>query len=158
MSDVLLIGLGSVGKRHLAAARKLGKEVVGVDPKPLQLLDNEFAGIELHSGLKGLRGRGFEYCVVANWGPDHVTTLLDVHKMGLSSKFIIEKPLCGSFKDLKEMQNLVSTGTVEFIVSFARRYAGFNDAVKEATDGAPTSISVWGGRNVFRPMDHIGST
>lgn len=145
MTDVLLIGLGSVGKRHLAAATQLGYKVVGVDPKPLQYLSEEVKGIELHPELKSLRGRYFGFCVIANWGPDHVTTLLEVHEMGLSSKFIIEKPLCGSFKDLRELQKLVSKGTVEFVLSFPRRYVDFNQLVEQATDGSPTSISVWGG-------------
>lgn len=145
MTDVLLVGLGSVGKRHLAAATQLGYTVVGVDPKPSLYLGEELKGIELHSELKSLRGRHFGYCVIANWGPDHVTTLIEAHEMGLSSKFVIEKPLCGSFKDLRQLQNLVSTGLVEFVLSFPRRYVDFNQHLEEATDGSPTSISVWGG-------------
>lgn len=145
MADVLLIGLGSVGVRHLAAARTLGNQVVGVDPKPLQFLNDELSDIELHPDLRGLRGRRFEYCVIANWGPDHISTLREVYAMSLSSKFIIEKPLCGSFKDLRDLANLIDTGNFEFIISFPRRYLDFKRSVEEATDGAATSISVWGG-------------
>lgn len=145
MTDVLIIGLGSVGKRHVDAATQLGYKVVGVDPKPLQYLSEEVKGIELHPELTGLRGRRFQYCVIANWGPDHVTSLFEIHELDLTSKFIIEKPLCGSFKDLRELQNLISQGAVEFTLSFPRRYVDFNQHLEEATEGGPTSISVWGG-------------
>ena len=145
MTDVLLIGLGSAGKRHLEAASNLGYRVVGVDPKPSYDLNREFKAIELHPELRGLTGRNFDYCVIANWGPDHVTTLREVHELGLSSKFVIEKPLCGSFKDLRELQRLVSTNAIEFILSFPRRYGNFMQYVEEATNGESSSISVWGG-------------
>lgn len=145
MSNVLIIGLGSVGRRHFVASTKLGNRVVGVDPKSAKFLHEDLQGMELHRGLKTLKGRNFEYTVVANWGPDHVSTLREVYEMGLCSKFIIEKPLCGSFKELRDLRNLVSKGPLQFILSFPRRYSDFKRYVEEATDGVATSISVWGG-------------
>lgn len=145
MTDLLLIGLGSVGLRHFVASRKLGYKVVGVDPKHPELLHEDLRDIELHTGLAGLRGRSFEYCVIANWGPDHISTLREVHELNLSSKFIVEKPLSGSFADLRELQILTMSGDVEFTVSFPKRYSDFQHSVEEATNGSPTSISVWGG-------------
>lgn len=145
MSEILIVGLGSVGRRHLAAATELGYSVVGVDPKPLSFLTDEIQSIELHQELTSLRGRHFEYCVIANWGPDHVSTLYEAHQAGLCSKFIIEKPLCGSFGDLRQMHKLMENEGIEFILSFPRRYMDFTNFVSENTDGSPTSISVWGG-------------
>ena len=145
MSEILIVGLGSVGLRHLAAAIELGYSVVGVDPKPLSFLDDEIQPMEVHQELASLHGRHFEYCAIANWGPDHVSTLYDVYQAGLCSKFIIEKPLCGSFGDLRKMHKLVEAEEIEFILSFPRRYMEFTNYVSENTDGSPTSISVWGG-------------
>ena len=145
MQRVLVIGAGSIGRRHLEASIELGNVVTVVDPKSeLTSLALEFPGVEVHNSLESVAGN-FDLAVVSNWAPDHILTVDRVLTLGLANKFLIEKPISNSFSGLTWLKNRAKRGDLVFAASMLKRYQGVDATVLELSSREISSISVHAG-------------
>ncbi len=130
---LLLIGMGSIGATHLQKASKIYKKITVVDideSKRLKVLElGILLGIET-TYLENLnqldQGSSFDLIVIANWGPDHVSTYKQISEF--SENFLIEKPLASKISDLQFLREEVSKGKV-IITNLQWNYSGFKERV-----------------------------
>lgn len=94
---VLIVGNGSIGRRHGEVLRELGHDVAVVTRR-------EEPGIEKFGTLaSGIEGWSPEYLVVASATNEHLTDLKIIGDCGYRGKVLIEKPLFGSNSEIPEI-------------------------------------------------------
>ena len=103
---VVVIGYGSIGKRHVAALIDKSQEIWIVDPRDIS---NEVPpNVISTDSLKSVRFTPDKesLAVVANWGPDHITTVESLAKNGFRN-IILEKPMVTSLRALEFLSELL---------------------------------------------------
>ena len=70
-SKALIIGFGSIGKKHFLALKTLGFEVSVVSKSANESLFKEFGEFEIYRSLKGLDLNEFELFIIANITTKH---------------------------------------------------------------------------------------
>lgn len=152
----LLVGAGSIGKRHAKTLVRRYQRVVVVDPSlkvgewvraELRADDQHFQA--LGDALKHLDGRGDSItAVISNLGPDHFATFTELADFGIRRIFC-EKPMAHSIRCAREMVIRASGEGIGLVVGLQRRYEGLASQVKknsiEFLGGAPVAIVGHGG-------------
>jgi hypothetical protein len=152
-AHVLLIGHGSIGKFHLEKLVKLVKIIDVVEPlETNRSLKNPLpptCEVNFYNELSELPNKNFyEFAVIANWGPDHVTTILSLFRRGITN-FLVEKPLCDSLRDLKIIEDLVSERKIKIISHYQWSYSFLPKIIEENAEkfnlGSTISMVINGG-------------
>jgi len=149
----VLIGAGSIGKKHLKILLEKFESIIIVDPnnevsKYILNFSNANAMTYL-SGLAQLENRAkIDLAVISNWGPDHFSTFIELVAMGVKN-FIIEKPLTDSFYELEEMQKLIDLKNLNVKTCLPMMYSEIPNMLVKFEEfysvGAPQAIIVYGG-------------
>ncbi len=152
----LLIGAGSIGKRHAKTLVNKYQQVVVVDPSPavgewvrieLREDDLHFKTLDDAFGYIGDRAKSVT-AVIANLGPDHFKTFTALADLGIRRIFC-EKPMAHSVLFAKEMVTRASNEGIRLVVGLQRRYQGIAKQLKqnsvEFLGGAPVAIVGHGG-------------
>lgn len=143
----LIVGLGSIGSKHAELLLLEGNEVIAIDPDSRSYLKNQITVFKDLDDLSRSQSLDFKtiYAIVANWGPDHLSTVLELVAKGCS-RILIEKPMGISPEDLQVLVGLVETGT-NVLCNFPKRAAGAFEEVKNLLDedGGCGQINVSGG-------------
>jgi len=93
----LIIGYGSIGRRHAAILQKLGHSVSLVTRRKAD-------GFDCYPILQGaLDAHAFDYVVISNKTAEHFDSLIDVLSTGFSGPVLVEKPLFETFHPLPEL-------------------------------------------------------
>ena len=152
----LLVGAGSVGKRHASVLANRYQKVIVIDSNPAALM---WASHELPcetvcaSSLEEVRpsiqaSADDITAVIATWGPSHFQTFEQLVTMGVSRVFC-EKPLATSLQQIRSMRRLCSDTDVALTAGLHLRYRGIvefiNSVSRESLGGKPTSFVVDGG-------------
>ena len=135
LSSILIIGLGSIGKTHLIFALKNFGEIFIVDPSEqvMRYVHNhvESDRMKYFAKLEALpHGDIFDLTVIANWGPDHASTLRNLLALG-NRNYIVEKPLTSRIADLLEMKNFVNNQEVKIACNLTWSYSHFFEKIEE---------------------------
>jgi predicted dehydrogenase len=151
----LLIGCGSIGKRHLSKLIEMNEEIWVVDPNKdmrnyaiaeSDLVVKTFNSLEEVTDLNNFID--LNIVIIANWGPDHFATLNEVRKLN-PEKILIEKPIASKLSDLYAINKLLSTTKESVFVNYHIRFdSGFEklkEICSESNLGIPSIISVIGG-------------
>jgi predicted dehydrogenase len=117
MSSILIVGLGSIGKRHLEILSGNGFIIHVVDPSPeveeylIPLARSE--NIEYFESLEKFVATGVkpDITTISNLGPQHYSTFKVVQSLGCK-KIFIEKPLASRIVDV---QNIIEASRSEKI-------------------------------------------
>lgn len=141
INRLLIVGLGSIGARHLRIARTL---LPGAD---IRVLRREAADVpELANGCFSSIDDAVGFCpelsVIANPAPFHMQVAVPLAAAG--SHFLIEKPLAASLREtapfmaiLKEKSPVVLTGyNLRFLPSLVK----FRELVNEGVVGRALSV------------------
>lgn len=151
----VLVGNGSVGKRHLANLRKVAECVFVIDTNKdnlVGLTDKERAFNSLSDFSDEFEfvssdNYSRDIAIIANWGPDHFNTATNLISRGFQ-KLLIEKPLASSLLDVSRYENLISDDTqiwCNFHLRFGEGLALLQAFQKQYSLDTPVSISVTGG-------------
>lgn len=90
----LIIGLGSIGKRHVQVLQLLGQSVQAVSSQSSD-------GVQVHSSIEeAFQQSSFDYVVVSNPTDKHLSALASLSKQNFSGTVLVEKPLCSTFQSL----------------------------------------------------------
>ena len=92
MTRALVIGYGSIGRRHARVLSELGCEVSVVSRRPL---DDVSRFADIAEAVKKMRP---DYAVVANETSAHVAAVGALADAGFRGKLLIEKPLGGAIR------------------------------------------------------------
>ena len=152
----LLIGAGSMGKRHAKFLAQKYSEVIVVDRDPtleacitqeLRQQDVFFPNVE--SALSKIGTRCSQVtAIIATLGPDHVSTFNRLVDAGVK-RILCEKPLSNSIANARQMVDRSVRDNVRFTVGLQRRRSGLVPQLLEAAEkhlgGLPVAIVGHGG-------------
>ena len=101
--SALVVGLGSIGVRHLENLRALGVGRLGVLRRRGRPLHKEvdLAGVDLHGDLESALARGYDLVVVANPTALHLPVALAAARAGCH--LYIDKPVSHTLEGLDEL-------------------------------------------------------
>jgi predicted dehydrogenase len=167
MTDYLgvIVGVGSVGKRHASVMAKRYPRLLVIDINDSAL---GWASKELSTDVRCARSLAEVAdevrtnaervtAVIATWGPQHFEDFSRLVDLGVRRVFC-EKPVATSLQDLRAIRTLCSRKKVAFTAGLHLRYRGMADFIKASAvshlGGAPTSFVVDGGA---RCMSTTGS-
>lgn len=91
----LVVGLGSIGKRHVAVLKELGEEVHCVTSQSTGLCKS------YHSIDQALRDHQYSRVIIANKTSDHVSSLSELMKNDYQGVALVEKPLSLNIDQLR---------------------------------------------------------
>jgi predicted dehydrogenase len=120
-SSFILIGLGSIGKTHSKYILRNSRSVIVIDPnmEVLNYLKREdlSTSVVYFSSLESYRDEEIpEIAVIANWGPDHFSTIQKLVALGVK-KMLVEKPLVSKLQDLEYLKKAISIGDLKIITN-----------------------------------------
>lgn len=142
ISRILIVGLGSIGKRHLRIAREL---TPNADIRILRHnATNEVP--ELANGCFFSLDEAItfapEIAVIANPAPFHICTALALANAGVH--LIIEKPLSDSLDGVAQLLEICNTKKIILLTGYNLRFLPslkhFRDLVREGTVGKVLSV------------------
>ncbi|MBW1713879.1 MAG: Gfo/Idh/MocA family oxidoreductase, partial [Deltaproteobacteria bacterium] len=124
MNKLLVIGCGSIGRRHIENFKAAGVEqVAGVDARPdrLEQLKTQFGLKGLYQDYRqALEAESFEAVVVATPPPSHVEIALAAARQGCH--LFIEKPLADSAAGLDDLARVVADKKLVCLVAYCYRF------------------------------------
>lgn len=138
MSWGLLIGYGSIGKRHLLEMHKYVESVLVIDLN--QETRSQLAKVPghheyLNSTSELLNNNmfvsmDFEILVLANWAPDRRRVLYDLKNTAFK-RILIEKPVASSLADVDWINDFVKSRHIPSAVNFHLRFSRLPDIINE---------------------------
>ena len=151
----LLVGCGSIGKRHAAAMNeRYGSfSIVDPDQSVRDWVGQNFGShIKVFSSItewaKTCQDASLVTAVIATWGPRHFSDFKDLVEVGIK-RVICEKPLADSIEKSEQMLQLSIENEVNTLVGIQRRNTGFYASIEEDVQtycgGTPELITVTGG-------------
>ncbi len=154
-SDVgLLIGFGSIGRRHgpVLMARTSRLAIVDNGDDALALARRDYPDAHVARSLEDLDGVGWPWidtvAVIATWGPSHAEFLDSLAQRGVR-RVLCEKPLASSVADGQSMIALARRHSVALGVNMQRRHAGIVAGLRalslDHSLGEPVAVVVHGG-------------
>jgi predicted dehydrogenase len=132
----VVIGYGSMGKKHAHFLEPLCETLILVDPK-FQIETEvkeatEFQHVETYNDLNDVPYK-FEIddvIVIANWGPDHLTTLeLAVQKR--AKQIVLEKPCADSLRELDKIWQISIDSELKIAVNQGWFYTNLGSRINK---------------------------
>ena len=159
MKLALLIGVGSVGKRHLDKLSNKYDLVYAVDPnkKAREFVVDKFPSTVMLSDTKELKqtlpvGSRIDCAIIANWASDRALTIRDLKKYKVD-RFLFEKPLASSLLDIQRIERIVRHFKASGMVNLHLRHSQIPQIVSDVTEkyslGNIVSIVEHGGAKCF---------
>lgn len=152
----ILIGVGSVGRRHARVLEKRYQRLVVIDvnPSACEWATKELAcevttAKSLSHVVDVVKERASQAtAVIANWGPQHFTVFEELVGLGVRRIFC-EKPLAVSLKQIEDIRRLCDVHHVALTAGLHLRYRGISEFIRDVSErqlgGLPTSMVVDGG-------------
>lgn len=156
-TKALLVGCGSIGKKHLQELLPVFDAVTVVDINQEALAWAIAEGAkQTHTELTALQAEiaaePFDIAVVANWGPDHVKTIRTLLSYG-QKNFVAEKPLADSIADVRAIGAEVRAAGGKLWINLTRRFSGLQSGINRVAAehqlGELVAINVIGGARCF---------
>jgi predicted dehydrogenase len=146
IKNIGIIGLGSIGRRHLRLARELrpNLNIIAVrSGKGINVLEEELADTVSFS-LEDAVGLGIQAAVIASPAVYHVKQALALIKRGIH--VLIEKPLSHSLDNVSEFLEAEKKSKVVSFVGYCIRYDSgalkFNEMLKNKETGQILCVQV----------------
>jgi predicted dehydrogenase len=132
----LLVGCGSIGKKHLQEMLTKFDSVLVVDISLEALTWATDEGSRVGGALvsvaqsvdEALASAPFDVATIANWGPDHVPTIRALQAVG-QKNFVVEKPLADSIADARDILGEVERAGGKLWINLTRRYSGLPSGI-----------------------------
>lgn len=152
----LVIGVGSVGRRHASVMAKRYSQIIVVDvsTEARKWAVNEFGSatvcadsLDEVAEFIALNCKNIT-AVIASWGPHHFAAITQLISLGVR-KIFCEKPLATSLQQLQSIKVLCVEHEVAFTVGLHLRYRGIVDFIQQTAvkylGGLPSTMVVDGG-------------
>jgi predicted dehydrogenase len=118
---VLVIGTGSIGKRHMGNLQSLGHEVHAYSERLKAGTAHSLPdGVRSVASLDDLTGAGFNAAVIANRTDQHLSSAIKA--LQFCNALYIEKPLSASLAGLSEFQNICQERKTVVEIGFMMRF------------------------------------
>jgi predicted dehydrogenase len=114
---ILVIGLGSIGKRHLRNILALGYSNVSVVSRSGSV-DDEYNFLHVYSSLdKALQESTFDVAIICTPTSNHIDTLVQLIDAGIHNIYL-EKPVSHSISEVENSLDLSSISNKNIVVGF----------------------------------------
>ena len=159
--NFLLVGLGSIGRKHLTTLNHYypNSEIFVVDPA-YPLGKQTFKSIPfLVSAKVPVSISANDVAIVANWGPDHFKSFLELVNAGFK-RILMEKPLADSLYELKKIKEICFQKDIILSVNHSWHFESLASRILLVSDslglGAPVMLTANGGaRCISTAGSHI---
>lgn len=135
---ILIIGCGSIGRRHAQNARTLGADVVLCDVDELRMKEfGESLGVsDYFTDFKAAaKFSGAEAAVIATPSNVHIAPACALLSEGIH--VLMEKPLCTSVSEAADIRSIVKETNLVFMMAHTYRFRAEWVAIKNMLDGKP---------------------
>lgn len=122
---ILVIGYGSIGKRHVKNLISLGKNEIIICTKNKEALKLEKNGIKIFSSINKALKENPEISIICNETSFHVDTAIKLAEN--NCHLFIEKPLSNSLKNTNKLQKIIQKKKLISMVGCNMR---FHDGIK----------------------------
>ena len=139
MKKFILIGVGSIGKRHLEILKKLKKPTICIDknteinkkynPTQYPNIVGFYKNIN-HAKIKNLSEKKSFTIIISTLGPTHFPLLEQLSSIGFKN-FIIEKPIVTSISNSYEFKKLVKKRKLKIRIHLSYRYLNIKSEVEK---------------------------
>lgn len=156
--NILVIGCGSIGERHLRCLQHTGRaEVIACDTNPalLQKMRSEY-GVTTFNNLKdALVSQKFDGAVICTPAHTHISIARSIVQQGAA--LLIEKPLSVGLEGIAELKSeIVQAGKfagVAYVYHLMPSVQQAREFLRQGTLGKPLQVTVVGGQHfpTFRP-------
>lgn len=143
--NVLFIGLGSIGQRHLRILNELIRPQVIWCPSGIKSESKDLISaynIQIQSSFEEAIDQNLNFAVIANPTSMHVDVAIKLSRGNIP--FLLEKPVSNSLNCLDELQDIVSRQKLPVLVGYNFRYhPGFKTLKKwlhQGYIGTPLSL------------------
>src|SRR5262245_48452049 len=121
VDEILIVGLGSVGRRHLANLRALGwTRIRAVRTRGFSSHDIGMSGVAVDHDLSVALSRRPLAVIISNPSALHIISALEAARAG--AHLLIEKPLASDLQGVAELESLVADRRLRALVGFQFRY------------------------------------
>ncbi|MBP7040301.1 MAG: Gfo/Idh/MocA family oxidoreductase [Chloroflexi bacterium] len=117
----LIVGLGSIGRRHLRNLRALGEtDILLYRTHRATLPDDDLEGLPVYTDLAEALAEKPQGVIIANPTAAHLSTALPAARAG--ANLLIEKPVSHTLEGLEQLREALSQNNCRAIVGFHFRY------------------------------------
>jgi len=158
MHEVLVIGAGSIGERHVRCflqTRRAAVSVCEIDNQIRGKIESDYSIRRSHSSLSDALASGPDAVVVATPANLHVPMAIEAGRAGCH--VLIEKPLSTNFEGIEALNEIVANGRTIIRVAYVFRHLPVMSVVKDSIDGGrwgkPLQLIVVSGQHfpTYRP-------
>ena len=146
IKSVALVGLGSIGRRHLRLLKALRPEVevILVRSSHGQSWPEEDLAKESVSSIDEAIEKNIDAAIISSPAPYHVQQAIQFLKAGIP--MMIEKPLSHNMDDIQELKDLSDRIRVPILVGYVLRHSSdlnyFSERVSEKSVGRMISANI----------------
>jgi len=156
--SAIVIGVGSVGKKHALKLAKLFEKLYIIDPSENSLnwcYQNIDSDIMLFQSFHEVNFETIQNIdnsigIISNWGVDHYDAFFNLTKNKIN-KIYIEKPFSHSLKKIDEISKFVEANNIKLVSGFQLRHSALAEKIKNICinnlGGNPVLVTVGGGAN-----------
>lgn len=150
----IILGLGSIGKRHAEFLSSYNGELICIDPNPEArewVIDNIQSPTSVFESLQEAQANITSSSlkkigVISNWGTLHFQSILDLKALNIKN-FYVEKPIANSLRALDTLEEM--SDQLQLIGGFQNRYTNISENIQQISQdelgGLPTMMTVSGG-------------
>jgi len=154
---VLVIGVGSIGERHVRCFQATGRAEISIVETRTTLADevSQRYGVPVHANLEAALAQRPTAAVVATPAPLHVPQATALVEAGVH--VLIEKPLSISLDGVSRLQELATNRQVTVGVAYVYRafpvLAAVREALRSGRFGSPRQLTAVSGQHfpTYRP-------
>lgn len=155
---VLVIGVGSIGERHVRCFQAIGRADVAIcelNPAIREAVAERYGIAKCHASLENALENPFDLGVVATPAPFHIPQARELVDRGISP--LIEKPLSLGMEGLPELESSIAARPITAGVAYPFRahpsVAAMRAAILEGRFGRPLQVTVVAGQYfpTYRP-------
>ena len=135
MQNVLIIGAGGIGRRHIKgylSTNRVSLSIVEPDDKKINTIKEEFSIDKTYTNIQQANLTEFDLAVICSPANMHVDAMNMCAQNNLS--FMVEKPLSTSMEGIDEIIQLVKKNNLFARVGYTRRNSHVSRALKNQID------------------------
>jgi len=137
---ILIIGTGSIGRRHITLLKKCGQHTIVAYRR---IKNKRTPGVDEYiDSLENLKKSDIDCAVICNPSSLHVSTALILARQNIP--FLMEKPVCVDSRNVSLLQKTVSKKRLPVLVGFNMRYHILFEKMKTLIEskslGSPISM------------------
>lgn len=160
MRTGLLVGLGSIGKRHCIELKKYVDKLIVIEPTkaPMNSILDSINNYEWYESWSHFVAKCdfsktvFEVVVLSNWAPDRWEYVDRISSLQFK-RILLEKPIASKLIDLAKIEEVLRKKSVSAAVNFHLRYSMLPTHLRNLADefnlGEVIKIVEFGGAKCF---------